>query len=319
MDFYKFFLAFERLALSIKNVPTPNRPEFLGNLQSLAYRHFYGFKSYKVFSSVFQPRDTFLLKDLAKNKDLVICKPDKGKGVVLVDRSRYNSSLNALLTDPSKFVEITDQISKTILKIEDKINNFLRKLKDSSALSPETYTKLHTSGSCPGILYGLPKIHKSDFASKFQFRPIFAAYNTPSFKLAKFLVPVLNCLTTNQYTVDNSYTFVDRLKNFTDVQDLTMASFDVENLFTNIPLRETVDICLNSLFKDINDLVIGLNRKFFKSLLELSVLNSFFIFAGKFYRQIDGLGMGLPLGPTFANIFMWFSRGFLAGQLSSGF
>ena len=306
MDFYKFFLAFERLALSIKNVPTPNRPEFLGNLQSLAYRHFYGFKSYKVFSSVFQPRDTFLLKDLAKNKDLVICKPDKGKGVVLVDRSRYNSSLNALLTDPSKFVEITDQISKTILKIEDKINNFLRKLKDSSALSPETYTKLHTSGSCPGILYGLPKIHKSDFASKFQFRPIFAAYNTPSFKLAKFLVPVLNCLTTNQYTVDNSYTFVDRLKNFTDVQDLTMASFDVENLFTNIPLRETVEICLNSLFKDINDLVIGLNRKFFKSLLELSVLNSFFIFAGKFYRQIDGLGMGLPLGPTFANIFMCF-------------
>ena len=225
---------------------------------------------------------------------------------MLVDRSRYNSSLTALITDPSTFVEIADPISKTILKIEDKINSFLQKLKDSSAFSSETYSKLYASGSCPGVLYGLPKIHKSDFASKFQFRPIFAAYSSPSFKLAKFLVPVLNCLTTNQYTVDNSYTFVDRLKDFTDVQDLTMASFDVENLFTNIPLFETIEICLNTLFKDIHDTVIGLNRILFKSLLELSVLNSIFIFAGKFYKQIDGLGMGLPLGPTFANIFMCF-------------
>ena len=192
------------------------------------------------------------------------------------------------------------------MKIEDKINNFLRKLKDSASLSSENYFKLYASGSSPGILYGLPKIHKPDFALKFQFRPIFAAYNTPSFKLAKFLVPVLNCLTTNQYTVDNTYMFVDRLKKFTNVQDLTMASFDVENLFTNIPLHETIDICLSSLFKSVNDCVMGLNRNCFKSLLELSVLNSIFVFAGKFYRQIDGLGMGLPLGPTFANIFMCF-------------
>jgi len=36
----------------------------------------------------------------------------------------------------------------------------------------------------------------------------------------------------------------------------------------------------------------------------MSVLNSFFIFEGKLFQQIEGLGMGLPLGPTFANIFM---------------
>jgi hypothetical protein len=122
----------------MKNVSIPNQPEFLGELQSSAYRHFFGFKSYKFFSSVFKPRDTLLLKDLAKNRDLIICRPDKGRRVVLVDRSRYNSSLTELITDPSKFVEITDPISKTTLKIEGKINNFLRKLKDSSAFSPET-------------------------------------------------------------------------------------------------------------------------------------------------------------------------------------
>ena len=55
-----------------------------------------------------------------------------------------------------------------------------------------------------------------------------------------------------------------------------MTSFDVENLFTNVPLTETIDICLSKLFPNQDSLVIGLSRKLFKSLLELSVLNSFF-------------------------------------------
>ena len=76
------------------------------------------------------------------------------------------------------------------------------------------------------------------------------------------------------------------------------------NLFTNVPLTETIDICLSKLFPNQDSLVIGLSRKLFKSLLELSVLNSFFMFNNRFYKQIQGLGMGLPLGPTFANIFM---------------
>ena len=37
-----------------------------------------------------------------------------------------------------------------------------------------------------------------------------------------------------------------------------MASFDVENLFTNIPLPQTINICLNPLFENC-DAVIGLS------------------------------------------------------------
>lgn len=85
-----------------------------------------------------------------------------------------------------------------------------------------------------------------------------------------------------------------------------MTSLDVENLFSNIPLHETIQICLNYLFPLPHSLVLGLNRKFFQVLLEHSVLNSFFIFSNRLYKQIEGLGMGLPLGPTFANIFMCF-------------
>ena len=67
---------------------------------------------------------------------------------------------------------------------------------------------------------------------------------------------------------------------------------------------ETIEISLNKLFVDATTTVIGLSRKLFKDLLQCSVLNSFFLFNDRFYKQIDGLGMGLPLGPTFANICM---------------
>ena len=83
-----------------------------------------------------------------------------------------------------------------------------------------------------------------------------------------------------------------------------MCSFDVTNLYTNIPLQETIDIILSYLFVSPGTVVLGLSRKLFSDFLQLAILNSFFVFNQKLYRQIEGLGMGLPLAPTLANIFM---------------
>lgn len=38
--------------------------------------------------------------------------------------------------------------------------------------------------------------------------------------------------------------------------------------------------------------------------MELAVKNSYFLFNNDLYFQLEGVGMGLPLGPTFANTFM---------------
>ena len=156
-------------------------------------------------------------------------------------------------------------------------------------------------------MYGLPKIHKPNFDVNFPFRPIFAAYNTASYKLSKFLIPVLAHLTTNQYTVSNSYSFSESIREINS-RGLYMCSFDVESLYTNIPLEETINICLNLLFPSDNSTVLGLNRQYFKRLLEHSVLNSIFLFCGELYKQIDGVGMGLPLSSSFANIFLCYNE-----------
>ena len=79
-----------------------------------------------------------------------------------------------------------------------------------------------------------------------------------------------------------------------------MASFDIKDLYTNIPLHESIEIVMNL----IDPNIFNIPRMLFQKLLELSVYNTMFQFDGKYYRQIDGLGMGLPLSPTLANIFL---------------
>ena len=97
-----------------------------------------------------------------------------------------------------------------------------------------------------------------------------------------------------------------------------LVSFDIENLFTSIPLEETIKICLLKLFQQ-NGSVMGLTKELFGKLLDHAVMNSFFIFSGKFYKQVEGLGMGLPLGPTFANIFMCHHEENLIRDCPTGF
>ena len=82
-----------------------------------------------------------------------------------------------------------------------------------------------------------------------------------------------------------------------------MSSLDVDSLFTNIPLKETVKICSNLLFRD-SPIVDGLNKDEFEKLLTLATTESFILFDGSYYQQTDGVAMGSPLGPTLANVFL---------------
>ena len=82
-----------------------------------------------------------------------------------------------------------------------------------------------------------------------------------------------------------------------------MASLDVESLFTNIPLDETIDIVTKKVFGRKHK-VKGISRRDFKRLLEISTKGTVFFFNGCYYRQKDGVAMGSPLGPALANAFL---------------
>ena len=95
-------------------------------------------------------------------------------------------------------------------------------------------------------MYSLAKVHKIVRDGLPSCRPTFSAIGTPTYKLAKLLIPILEPLTTNEYTIKDSFTFAEKLQSF-DLK-LVIASFDIESLFTNIPLQETIDLCVENLF-----------------------------------------------------------------------
>ena len=107
-------------------------------------------------------------------------------------------------------------------------------------------------------------------------------------------IPTEHCAT-------DTFTFVQ------DIQPLSMlgkfmVSFDVESLFTNIPLEECIDLAVNYISEGNPDL--KLSKSDLRSLFTVTTAQTHFLFKGSFYDQIDGVAMGSPLAPVLANLFI---------------
>ena len=94
-------------------------------------------------------------------------------------------------------------------------------------------------------MYGSAKVHKIVTDGLPSPRPILSVIGTPTYKLAKFLVLMLEPLTTNEYTIKDSFTFAEELPSFDS--KLVMTSFDTESLFTNILMQELTSALKNYL------------------------------------------------------------------------
>ena len=90
------------------------------------------------------------------------------------------------------------------------------------------------------------KVHNSNCP----IRPILSAIGTYNYKLAQVFVPTLQPLTSNQYTVKDSFSSVNEISPH---HSYFMASFDVTSpLLTNLPLDECIDLCVNQLFVNLD-------------------------------------------------------------------
>ena len=299
LNFYNYFCDFERLVQQLKSVCINMDSWSAGKevLRTIAFKYYNNFNPYKIFHPLLNKKDINIMRNLGNDKNIIISKPDKGRGVVIMNKVDYIEKMNTVLNDRNKFMKIDiDPKAKTI-KLEDKVNNTLKKIK---LKNKEFFEHISVSGCTPGILYGLPKIHKENTP----LRPILAAYNTHTYDLAKLLVPILSKISKNEFTVNNSYNFYEEISQLKISESSFMASFDVQSLFTNIPLLQTIDIIIEMLFPDDSTTILNLNQNDFRSLLELIAKNSCFLFNGQLYEQVDGVSMGNPIAPLFANIFM---------------
>ena len=127
--------------------------------------------------------------------------------------------------------------------------------------------------------------------------------NTAEYNLAKWLDDYIKPNIPTTYSVASTDEFLENLrKSVFDPQD-KIVSFDVVSLFTNIPLAETIDIVVDTLYSDRSKSVPPVDRIIFKRLLEIAT-GGMFVYKDALYNQVDGVAMGSPLGPSLANFFL---------------
>ena len=301
INFSDYFLAFENLFKQRHRNKIhecfPNALAYIkSSIKTIAYKYYYSFKAHPTPR---EKRHLEVLKELSSDKSVVVTRPDKGSGVVILNRSDYVKKMELILNDSSKFTKTDTDMFKIALKYEDKTNRFIDKIYKLNIIDQDTKTKLRISGSTPGVMYGLPKVHKKDAP----LRPILSSIGTHNYKLSKYLVNLLSPLVDCTYSLTDSFQFASEISNFSH-SGCVMASFDVKSLFSNIPVKETCDLILNKIFPNDNVKYCGYDKNIFRTLLELCCTDNFFLFDNLLYVQKDGAPMGGCVSPTLANFFL---------------
>ena len=150
----------------------------------------YAYSGSVIDKSDFAMRKEFYksLQNLRHLKDVIITKPDKGTGVVLLDKIDYVTKMAAILQDQSKFMALGpvadyDNTAKTERELRKRICDLVKKKK----LTKDVQEIIRPTGSVRPRMYGLPKIHKTGTP----LRPILAMIGSCQHKLAKWLTMVL--------------------------------------------------------------------------------------------------------------------------------
>ena len=79
-----------------------------------------------------------------------------------------------------------------------------------------------------------------------------------------------------------------------------MVYFDVESLFTSIPLDECIDLVITHSYQGNPVLKVGATD--LKTLFSFATAETHFSFKGVFYEQIDGVAMGPPRAFVLADL-----------------
>ena len=108
-------------------------------------------------------------------------------------------------------------------------------------------------------------------------------------------------LSKKKYSIDDTVTFPDLLKNAEESDDYEDDSYDVESLFTSIPVKETIDYIIPKIYvkKEIKPFF---KKSIFIKLLKKLTQECVFTINNRLIKQIDGCPMGRSISVVFSGI-----------------
>ena len=215
---------------------------------------------------------------------------------MLINITDLNASLCHLFSERCKFKKVSNDPTPTGLR---SLQSFLRRLLKRGELNDEIYRQIFPQNAHIARAHsGLPKIHKQ-FYKLPKFRPIIDTIGSSHYSVGQFLAKLLNPLTHNEFVLKDSFDAADRIRNITPslLEYHSFVSFDVVSLFTNVPLKRTIDIICKRIYDDklVNT---TLKNNTIKKLIRDTCTKTAFLCNGNIYEQVDGVSMDSPLAPV---------------------
>ena len=132
-------------------------------------------------------------------------------------------------------------------------------------------------------------------------RPVINNRTAPAYKLANHLTKILDQYITlyNRYTVTNSINLANDLTHLKIHENHRLITFDIKDLYVNIPVAETLNIIKAKLLQN-NDSRITHQ---ILSLLRVVLTQNYFGFQQSIYQPEQGISMGSPLSGLIVEIF----------------
>ena len=136
--------------------------------------------------------------------------------------------------------------------------------------------------------------------------------NTPTTGISKFLDHLIRPLFDKHVratTIIDGVDLIRRLDTYIENNSLKpttqLCTFDITDLYTMLPQKESLDILTEFLLHHGYNKVKGVPIDAIRKLARLVITENVFVYEKKFYRQVIGGAMGSAFTLTLANIFMW--------------
>ena len=193
----EIFTTFEKIHRSfINNLKSEEtKSQIKAHLSYCANSYFYNYKPPRIL------RQHCNLRNLGKNKDITITKPDKGNGVAIFNRKLYDNASQKIILDISKFEKLNEDPA---LKREASLQRFLRKLKQknfSTKMNIINFILLVLL-----LLVSMALLKCTKFSSIDLFPKLGRIVSgTLNYKLASFLCNLLSPLVPNDYSCKDTF------------------------------------------------------------------------------------------------------------------
>ena len=229
--------------------------------------HEFLISSTNISNNIYSEKDNTvkLLSPLIKNDKILILAADKEPCIVILNKYDYIRKVNNIIEEgmqQGKYIETMDTTHSDLKHFHE---FFYRHFQKS-----EHYDQMRPVSNQPVRFFATAKTRKFTSLNvitveNLKLRPIIDLTETYIYNTSKVIANYLRPLSKNQYAISDILKFPDLLKSADTNANYEDVSYDVESLFTSIPVAETIEYILKRIYtkKELNNVYVIANKKIF--------------------------------------------------------